>query len=478
MTTANTPPTTPDRADVLLVTVTEVERQAVLNVFNKQLQRTFVRRFDGNKTYFYLGQVREAHTFLVQSQMGSGGVDGSMLTVSDSIRALNPSAIIMVGIAFGVDPEKQRIGQILVANKLRAYDLQRVGTGLDGGAVIVLRGDRPSASSRLVDRFDSGKADWKGAKVSFGLVLSGDKLIDQQDFRDQLRAGEPEAIGGEMEGAGLYAVAQREKVDWILVKAICDYADGNKTQDKDKRQQTAARNAARFVFHVLNQGGFATHRAGVQPVRSDSTSATAGTSIAGDVGTLQQINVSGGSIGSIVGSQTVYGASQPAASASQEAIEQQRTQLDLHRRTLSSYLLRLARLGSAYAPPEIDHGIREAREGIWRCKSTLRGWGVTVTDHPDDGPEPLGSSTKASSAQGVLPPQPADSAGTPAGRSRRCADLAANIGEALKLIKQYDDQRRLADDPRVQRRAENAIEDLRAQLATYQQEQRELGCEG
>jgi hypothetical protein len=274
-----------------------------------------------------------------------------------------------------------------------------------------------------------------------------------------------------MEGAGLYAVAQREKVDWILVKAICDYADGNKGQDKDKRQQTAARNAARFVFHVLNQGGFADHTTGAQPVRSGSASATAGTSIAGDVGTLQQINVSGGSVGSIVGNQTVY-------TPSREEIEQQRMQLDLHRRTLSSYLLRLARLGSAYAPPEIDHGIREARESIWRCKSTLRGWGVPAADHPDDGPEPLGSSTKASSTQGVPVPQPADSVGTPAGRSRRCADLAAHISEALKLIKQYDEQRRLADDPRAQRRAERAIEDLRAQLAAYQQEQRELGCEG
>jgi hypothetical protein len=230
------------------------------------------------------------------------------------------------------------------------------------------------------------------------LLLSGDKLVDRQDFRDQLCALEPEAIGGEMEGAGLYAVAKREKVDWILVKAICDYADGNKAQDKDKRQQTAARNAARFVFHVLRQGGFVTDQGARQqlaqhhiyPARSD-------VSVGGNVGTFQPINISGGSVQApIIGQQNNYvGQPQLGASASQKEIDQQRKLLELYRQTLASYLRRLAQLGSAHAPPEIDHGMHEARDGILRCKSTLRTWGVGVDDHPDDEPQSLGSSIVA-----------------------------------------------------------------------------------
>ena len=92
---------------------------------------------------------------------------------------------------------------------------------------------------------------WDGAKVRFGVVLTGEKLVDNIDFRDQLRSFEPEAIGGEMEGAGLYVACQDKKVDWILIKAICDWADGNKAQDKDLRQQTAAQNAAEFVLYAL-----------------------------------------------------------------------------------------------------------------------------------------------------------------------------------------------------------------------------------
>jgi len=47
-------------------------------------------------------------------------------------------------------------------------------------------------------------------------------------------------------------------------------------------------------------------------------------------------------------------------------------------------LKRLAQIGSANASPEVFHGIREAREGIRRCKAALRGWGAAVTDLPDD----------------------------------------------------------------------------------------------
>jgi nucleoside phosphorylase/Tfp pilus assembly protein PilF len=241
--------------DVLLVTVTQVEAQAVLTFLQEDLGHKLERLFIGDKTYYDLGVIGGARIFLVQSEMGSGGPSGSLLTVTEGIRVLSPSAVVMVGIAFGIDPQRQRIGEILVSRQLSGYELQRVSNGSSGQLVINPRGDRPQASTRLLDRFRSGHLDWRGPAVHFGLVLSGEKLVDHQSFRDQLRTLEPEAIGGEMEGAGLYAAAQRAKVDWILVKAICDWADGNKHQHKRQRQQRAAKNAARFTLHILRQGG-------------------------------------------------------------------------------------------------------------------------------------------------------------------------------------------------------------------------------
>lgn len=239
-------------ADVLLVTVTEIEARAVLDCCSGHKLY-----FIGERTYYDLGVVGEARVFMVQSEMGSDGLGGSRFTVEEGIRALSPAAVIMVGIAFGMDTEKQHIGDILVSRQLVAYDPQRIGSGPDGKLITSLRGDRVSVPIRLLDRFKAGLKTWQEPPyVRFGLILSGTKLIDNQNFRDLLRQLEGEAIGGEMEGVGLYEAAQRYNVDWLLVKAICDWADGRKGEDKDNRQKEAACNAARFTFHVIQQGVF------------------------------------------------------------------------------------------------------------------------------------------------------------------------------------------------------------------------------
>jgi len=237
-------------ADVLIITVTKIESHAVLQTFEQTTGRRATAQSIDNRLYFNLGEVNGAKVFLTQSEMGSGGLDASLLTVRKGIDSLSPTAVMMVGIAFGINDQKQAIGDILVTEQLRLYDLQRMGTQ-DGQPQIILRGDKPHASPWLINHLKSTDLRWDGARVRFGVVLTGEKLVDNIDFRDQLRSFEPEAIGGEMEGAGLYVACQDKKVDWILVKAICDWANGNKAQDKDAHQQTAAQNAAAFVLEAL-----------------------------------------------------------------------------------------------------------------------------------------------------------------------------------------------------------------------------------
>jgi len=214
-------------ADVLLLTATPVESKATLQAFAAATQQQAVPHSLDSRIYFDLGTVNGARVCLTQSEMGAGGLGATLQTTHKGIAALQPAAVIMVGIAFGVNEAKQAIGDILVTEQLRLYDLQRVGT-VDGQPRIMLRGDKPHASPWLLNHLKSADLLWEGAQVRFGCILSGEKLVDNLDFREQLRGFEPEAIGGEMEGAGLYVACQDQKVDWILVKAICDWADGHK----------------------------------------------------------------------------------------------------------------------------------------------------------------------------------------------------------------------------------------------------------
>ena len=59
---------------------------------------------------------------------------------------------------------------------------------------------------------------------------------------------------------------------------------------------------------------------------------------------------------------------------------------------------------------------------------------------------------------------------------QRCADLNGHIRETMELIRQYEEQRRLADDPRAIMRAERAIAGLKSQLDEHQAEAQDLGC--
>jgi nucleoside phosphorylase/DNA-binding winged helix-turn-helix (wHTH) protein len=234
---------------ILIVTVTKIETQSVLKTFAPTSSEAWKSRPMGMKTYYELGIHGNVPVFMVQSEMGSATPGGAISTVSQAIQRIQPQAVIMCGIAFGLRPDKQKLGDILVAKQILCYEPQKI----DGHQGKMPRGDRVTASTRLLDRFRSADNNWAGVKTHFGLILSGEKLVNDQGFRNLLLQSEPEAIGGEMEGAGLYVAARDADAEWIMVKAVCDWGDGTKNNDS---QSLAAENAARFVLHVLQQGGF------------------------------------------------------------------------------------------------------------------------------------------------------------------------------------------------------------------------------
>ncbi len=235
--------------NILILTVTKVEAQAVLDAFSQAAGTKWTRQVIEKKTYYNLGAHGGVPVFMVQSEPGTATPGGALMTVRQAIQDLNPQAVIMCGIAFGLRPDEQQLGDILIAKQIQYYEPQKVD--IQGGHIP--RGDRATSAERLLDRFRSADLDWPGAPLYFGLVLSGEKLVNDPVFRDWLLETEPEAVGGEMEGAGLYVAARDAKVDWILAKAVCDWADGKKD---DEAHPLAASNAAQFVLHVLRLGGW------------------------------------------------------------------------------------------------------------------------------------------------------------------------------------------------------------------------------
>ena len=236
-----------------ILCATEVERQAVLKRMSPPKKKQAVLQVhEGNNTCF-LGRLGVTDIVLCMAAMGSSGRDASTVVTGEIIRSWKLRAVIMVGIAFGRDSKKQEIGTVLVSERIAPYEPQRVGKSNNED-----RGGEVRAGAMLLNRFRN-VAGWEfcspnGRKCEFqtGLLLSGEKLVDNLEFKKQLLNRYPAAIGGEMEGTGVAASAERERCEWIVVKAICDWGDGEKLK---VHQGFAAAASVDLVEHVLKQPG-------------------------------------------------------------------------------------------------------------------------------------------------------------------------------------------------------------------------------
>jgi len=253
------------QCDVLLLYVNDREREGIIGAFKGPRGGLPKPRTIDGLPCLDLSKINGKRVLALATNMGSATPGGSATVTHDAIQKLDPEWIIAVGIAFGMDPEKTPIGTILVSDRVSCYEPRRVGKGKT-----IRRGDTVTVDYYLLQhlRTVSGKDYWNGAEVCVGELLSGEKLIDDPGFKGKLRQEYPEAIGGEMEAAGIYSAAMLGGCAWIVVKAVCDFADGNKGEDKEARQRLAAANAAAFVRHCL--GAYAAAE-GRSPTRKDKT---------------------------------------------------------------------------------------------------------------------------------------------------------------------------------------------------------------
>jgi WD40 repeat protein/nucleoside phosphorylase len=243
---------------VLLVTVNKVETNAL---FDRFLGPGATPEQDKNG-FNILGEHGGCKVVHTLCEMGSSNPGAALPRVIAAINILSPAFVMGVGIGFGCKPGEQRFADVLVSKQVQCYEPQRINYKVRA----TLRGDRVSCSPHWLQRMRNvdiarGRDTPHWPTLHIGLLLSGEKLIDNAAFRDALvKATGGEAIGGEMEAAGIYAAALESpsRCDWLIVKGISDWADGNKSgesfAEKAEREQArrlAADNAALVAWALL-----------------------------------------------------------------------------------------------------------------------------------------------------------------------------------------------------------------------------------
>lgn len=232
---------------VLIVTATKVETQALLGSC-AELAKLLPTHITRERLVAHdFGDLNGSRVLHVQCEAGSVGPNSSQAVVEDAIREFSPDFIIMGGIAFGINSEKQRLGDVLVARTLVEYERAKIKEDQE-----IPRGQRIESSPKLLSMFRSAESNCvSSATMQFGVLLSGEKLVDSSRFVERLLQTECEAIGGEMEGAGLAAAAHRHQIPWIVIKAIVDWGTGKSANSGEEHQRNIARGAFDVIIGTL-----------------------------------------------------------------------------------------------------------------------------------------------------------------------------------------------------------------------------------
>jgi nucleoside phosphorylase len=181
----------------------------------------------------------------ITTSAGSLGANSAGGVLGPAIRHLGTDFVISAGICFGLKPAqkgagKQNLGDVVFSSHLQDYETVRLGEQ------IVPRGERLPAGQALLQaaRIARDQTDRSEFRVEEGLFLSGQKLVDNEKFVFDLRAQYPEALAGEMEGNAVAAACHTAGVQWIVVKAICDWG----MEKEDGWQEIAATRACRLAL--------------------------------------------------------------------------------------------------------------------------------------------------------------------------------------------------------------------------------------
>lgn len=192
--------------DIVLLTVEEYEFLACY----QQLKDPYRWWFD-DIGYVYFegvdhGQEEKVNVALLKCYSGSAGPGGALITVKKAVTVLKPKAVISVGTCSGLDPEKTRLGDVVVSAKLATYASKEVTSNKEQST-----GMRSCASKRFLDVIKNCSDGWQAplkstefreVKVHCGEFLSGPEIVIAKWRRKQLVEFHPQAVALEMEGEG------------------------------------------------------------------------------------------------------------------------------------------------------------------------------------------------------------------------------------------------------------------------------------
>jgi adenosylhomocysteine nucleosidase len=165
--------------------------------------------------------------------------------------------IVNLGLAAGVSPDVQSLGDIVIAERVRYYE-----TGKLAGHQFQPSAEYIDVRSDIVAELAlSDFSTWplgvslsgRPRKVFFGTIASGDKVIADSNFVKALKSYDRKTVGIEMESYGIAAAAVGRKQKFLVIRGVCDFANRAKN---DNGRLSAIEGAVRLFTETFERGYF------------------------------------------------------------------------------------------------------------------------------------------------------------------------------------------------------------------------------
>ena len=239
--------------EILLIPATTSEEDSVVYYLKQSSEELIETYIDGLRVYVgYYGKSKVIAVMTAPDKSRQGPIHAGVITSKMLGKVPSIKYVVAVGVCFGMDQEKHKLGDVIISGMICDFTNKREGVGQNE----YHRGPQHSVKPAITHKFrpPHGFKMPHNIKVSTGVLISTGSLIDNLDVKQKLLDQKPDAIAGEMEGAGIMTAIDYapERVSAIVIKGIGDWGDGDKESTK-KWKPFAARAAAHYVHAILDK---------------------------------------------------------------------------------------------------------------------------------------------------------------------------------------------------------------------------------
>jgi nucleoside phosphorylase/ankyrin repeat protein len=254
--------------DFVIVTPLAEEREAVLDQLpgHKKVpaSQTDIRVYYSAEVPVTIADGEAGRYSVVVVPLANMGLTEAANATGDAVRRWQPRYVLLVGIAGGIAKAGVAVGDILVADQIADYELQKFKDGagfirwqvhrVDQRLLIAAQNFTDSDWARMAEPLRPVPGQ---PKVHLGPICTGNKVVADETLAAQFREVWTKLVGVEMEAGGVASAAfqSANSPGFFMVRGVSDLADKEKDADTTRSwREYACRVAATYAISFLRTG--------------------------------------------------------------------------------------------------------------------------------------------------------------------------------------------------------------------------------